>query len=194
MITNTHFFLIFYPLLFFFSLFFPHQVGDSGTIRCVDAKHPILLLRGVQPVGNKIVLDESLSTLVISGPNAGGKVRPHTHTHIFPALTFSYLPIHPCAMIIYSYLCIYIHIYVYICIYKLYLLLDNRTKNSWAFRVNGKVCRSYSSKSLHKHKDIPISLLQFSSSSSSSIAEIPNFSPLILFEYDIINLFYFFVI
>ena len=74
------YFLIF-PLLFSFPIPQPlprpnhHQVGDSGTIRCVDAKHPILLLRGVQPVGNKIMLDESLSTLVISGPNAGGKVR-----------------------------------------------------------------------------------------------------------------------
>eukprot|EP01035_Chromulina_nebulosa_P019183 gene19183-25029_t len=49
------------------------EVGNEGQIRCVNAKHPVLLLRGVNPIDNKIVLNESASALVISGPNAGGK-------------------------------------------------------------------------------------------------------------------------
>jgi DNA mismatch repair protein MutS2 len=39
----------------------------------VDARHPVLILRGSDPVGNTISLDSSAKALVISGPNAGGK-------------------------------------------------------------------------------------------------------------------------
>ena len=46
---------------------------DEGCIRCIDAKHPVLLLRGTQPVGNKIELSQDATALIISGPNAGGK-------------------------------------------------------------------------------------------------------------------------
>jgi DNA mismatch repair protein MutS2 len=49
------------------------DVGDEGVIRVVDAKHPILLLRGVDPIGNSIELNSTSPGLVISGPNAGGK-------------------------------------------------------------------------------------------------------------------------
>ena len=42
-------------------------------MRCVDAKHPVLSLRGVEPIGNTIALDSRSRSLVISGPNAGGK-------------------------------------------------------------------------------------------------------------------------
>ena len=42
-------------------------------MRCIDAKHPVLILRGVDPVGNQISLDKENTALVISGPNAGGK-------------------------------------------------------------------------------------------------------------------------
>lgn len=50
------------------------EVSNEGKISCYDAKHPILLLRGTNAVGNKIELDSStISALVISGPNAGGK-------------------------------------------------------------------------------------------------------------------------
>jgi DNA mismatch repair protein MutS2 len=48
-------------------------VGNEGSIRCVDARHPVLLLRGTEPIGNKIELNQSATALVISGPNAGGK-------------------------------------------------------------------------------------------------------------------------
>ena len=29
------------------------EMSDAGCLRCVDAKHPVLLLRGVEPVGNR---------------------------------------------------------------------------------------------------------------------------------------------
>ena len=48
-------------------------MGNEGAIRCADARHPVLLLRGTEPIGNKIELNSSATALVISGPNAGGK-------------------------------------------------------------------------------------------------------------------------
>jgi dsDNA-specific endonuclease/ATPase MutS2 len=57
-------------------------VGDNGTISCYDAKHPLLLLKENDisrkekisaVVGNDIELNGTSSTLIISGPNAGGK-------------------------------------------------------------------------------------------------------------------------
>eukprot|EP01035_Chromulina_nebulosa_P037044 gene37044-49983_t len=61
------------------------EVGNEGMIRCNNARHPVLLLRQSQTypnisastsniiVGNSIELNSSSSSLVISGPNAGGK-------------------------------------------------------------------------------------------------------------------------
>lgn len=49
------------------------EVGNQGALRCLDAKHPVLILRGTEPVGNRIELNGTASALVISGPNAGGK-------------------------------------------------------------------------------------------------------------------------
>ena len=49
------------------------EVYDDGHMRCIDAKHPILVLRGIDTIGNDIELDDKSSCLVISGPNAGGK-------------------------------------------------------------------------------------------------------------------------
>lgn len=48
-------------------------VADEGVIRCANARHPVLLLRGSNPRGNDIELDAEETSLVISGPNAGGK-------------------------------------------------------------------------------------------------------------------------
>ena len=42
-------------------------------LRCEDARHPVLTLRGVSPVGNSLELNNSVEAMVISGPNAGGK-------------------------------------------------------------------------------------------------------------------------
>lgn len=49
------------------------EIGNQGEMRCIDAKHPVLALRGIEPVGNSIKLDSTCKSLVISGPNAGGK-------------------------------------------------------------------------------------------------------------------------
>jgi len=49
------------------------DVGTEGVVRCVNARHPVLLMRGVDAVGNTIELNSDSPGLVISGPNAGGK-------------------------------------------------------------------------------------------------------------------------
>lgn len=49
------------------------EVLDEGCLLCIDAKHPVLMLRGTHPVGNDIHLSKNTTALVISGPNAGGK-------------------------------------------------------------------------------------------------------------------------
>jgi dsDNA-specific endonuclease/ATPase MutS2 len=49
------------------------EVKDEGVLRCTTAKHPVLMLRGVDPVGNDFSLSTDSAALVISGPNAGGK-------------------------------------------------------------------------------------------------------------------------
>ena len=49
------------------------EVQNEGLIRCLNSKHPILLLRGIEPIGNTIELSNDNTALVISGPNAGGK-------------------------------------------------------------------------------------------------------------------------
>ena len=65
--------LIFFSFIISFPILTDIQVGNEGAIRCADARHPVLLLRGTEPVGNKIELNQSATALVISGPNAGGK-------------------------------------------------------------------------------------------------------------------------
>ena len=81
-------------LIFFICFCFDYsmlQVSDEGCIRCVNAKHPLLLLRGhndnanaendirnentliERVVGNSFEMNTSKPALVISGPNAGGK-------------------------------------------------------------------------------------------------------------------------
>ena len=49
------------------------EVGNEGVLHCVDARHPVLVMRGVETVGNCIDLNADAPGLVISGPNAGGK-------------------------------------------------------------------------------------------------------------------------
>jgi DNA mismatch repair protein MutS2 len=50
------------------------EVQNEGELSVRRGRHPVLLLRGVQPVENAIELTKDASALVISGPNAGGKV------------------------------------------------------------------------------------------------------------------------
>lgn len=47
------------------------QVLNEGTIALVNARHPVLLLRGKNPVGNDMSLDGDMQALVLTGPNAG---------------------------------------------------------------------------------------------------------------------------
>lgn len=47
------------------------QVMNEGTIKLVNARHPVLLLRGKMPVGNDMSLDGSMQALILTGPNAG---------------------------------------------------------------------------------------------------------------------------
>eukprot|EP00752_Nemacystus_decipiens_P002592 g2425.t1 len=49
------------------------KVMNEGTIKLVNARHPVLLLRGKTPVGNDMSLDGSMQALILTGPNAGGK-------------------------------------------------------------------------------------------------------------------------
>ncbi|CAN0136926.1 unnamed protein product, partial [Ectocarpus fasciculatus] len=47
------------------------KVLNEGTIKLVNARHPVLLLRGKAPVGNDMSLDASMQALILTGPNAG---------------------------------------------------------------------------------------------------------------------------
>ncbi|CAM9712037.1 unnamed protein product, partial [Hapterophycus canaliculatus] len=49
------------------------KVLNEGSIKLVNARHPVLLLRGKSPVGNDMSLDASMQALILTGPNAGGK-------------------------------------------------------------------------------------------------------------------------
>mmetsp|Transcript_32496 Transcript_32496/g.79264 ORF Transcript_32496/g.79264 Transcript_32496/m.79264 type:complete len:665 (-) Transcript_32496:3-1997(-) len=49
------------------------KVSDEGGVSLKEARHPVLVLRGVEPVANDIDLSGGRPALVISGPNAGGK-------------------------------------------------------------------------------------------------------------------------
>ncbi|CAM9308465.1 unnamed protein product, partial [Ectocarpus sp. 12 AP-2014] len=49
------------------------KVMNEGTIKLVNARHPVLLLRGKAPVGNDMSLDASMQALILTGPNAGDK-------------------------------------------------------------------------------------------------------------------------
>ncbi len=50
----------------------PH-VGTEGILRLDAARHPLLVLRGVDVVPNDLALDRGAPMLVVSGPNTGGK-------------------------------------------------------------------------------------------------------------------------
>ena len=51
----------------------PPQVGTDGTISAQDARHPVLVLRDRDPIGNSLHIDPKKPGLVLTGPNAGGK-------------------------------------------------------------------------------------------------------------------------
>jgi DNA mismatch repair protein MutS2 len=49
------------------------EVGESGTIDLRLARHPVLVLEGIDVVANDLRLDAERPVLVLTGPNAGGK-------------------------------------------------------------------------------------------------------------------------
>ena len=49
------------------------RVGVEGVFSVVQARHPLLVLRGVPVVGNDLRLSDTQPALVVSGPNTGGK-------------------------------------------------------------------------------------------------------------------------
>jgi DNA mismatch repair protein MutS2 len=51
----------------------PVQVGEQGVIALQQARHPILVLRGLTVVGHDLHLDDDRPALVLTGPNTGGK-------------------------------------------------------------------------------------------------------------------------
>ncbi|MCB9744135.1 MAG: Smr/MutS family protein [Alphaproteobacteria bacterium] len=48
-------------------------IGHGGVIRLRQARHPVLLMRGVDVVPNDLTLDDTAQGLILSGPNTGGK-------------------------------------------------------------------------------------------------------------------------
>jgi DNA mismatch repair protein MutS2 len=49
------------------------EVGLAGVVTLHKARHPVLVLRDVEVVANDLALTRACPTLIISGPNAGGK-------------------------------------------------------------------------------------------------------------------------
>lgn len=46
---------------------------DQGALDLIDLRHPLLLLRGKEVVANDLAVSREVRSIVISGPNAGGK-------------------------------------------------------------------------------------------------------------------------
>ncbi len=51
----------------------PVHLNQQNRIHLIQVKHPLLLLTKDRVVANTISIDEEIHTLIISGPNAGGK-------------------------------------------------------------------------------------------------------------------------
>lgn len=49
------------------------EFSDDGPVRLLSARHPLMVATGEDPVANDVLMGREERTLVISGPNAGGK-------------------------------------------------------------------------------------------------------------------------
>ena len=50
-----------------------HPMGTDGTLRLRGARHPVLVLRGVEVVANDLEVSSATPCLLLTGPNTGGK-------------------------------------------------------------------------------------------------------------------------
>ncbi|HCH63126.1 MAG: hypothetical protein CL927_16215, partial [Deltaproteobacteria bacterium] len=50
-----------------------HPMGSEGVMRLQSARHPVLVLRGLQVVANDLAVSVSAPCLLLTGPNTGGK-------------------------------------------------------------------------------------------------------------------------
>lgn len=73
----------------------PVALNDQGRIMLRQARHPLLVLARERVVANDIMLDESVRTLVISGPNTGGKTVTLKIVGLFALMARAGLPL-PC--------------------------------------------------------------------------------------------------
>lgn len=49
------------------------EFSDDGPVKLLSARHPLMVATGENPVANDVLMGREERTLVISGPNAGGK-------------------------------------------------------------------------------------------------------------------------
>jgi DNA mismatch repair protein MutS2 len=49
------------------------SIGTQGQAHIVEARHPVLTLRGLDVIPNTLIVDDTHSGVVLTGPNAGGK-------------------------------------------------------------------------------------------------------------------------
>ena len=49
------------------------RVGSEGVVQLIGARHPVLVLRGIDVVGHDLALSSRQPALVLTGPNTGGK-------------------------------------------------------------------------------------------------------------------------
>jgi len=71
----------------------PPEIADAGPLRIVGARHPLLTLQGREVVSLSLDLGEDYSTLVISGPNSGGKSVALKCTGLIALMAGSGLPV-----------------------------------------------------------------------------------------------------
>lgn len=49
------------------------RVGNEGVVQLNEARHPVLVLRGIDVIGHDLALSSRQPALVLTGPNTGGK-------------------------------------------------------------------------------------------------------------------------
>jgi DNA mismatch repair protein MutS2 len=68
-------------------------IGAAAELHLIDARHPVLALRGLDVVPNTIIINDANSGLVLTGPNAGGKTITLKTVGLLACMVRSGLPI-----------------------------------------------------------------------------------------------------